>query len=93
MRERSKLLEHAGVNGKIFLAFQTNIPASATQVHDSQPGCVQELENGLRADAAAACAPPLNGRICTVITPAVAADPGEEAELPSHHLWPTDLLV
>ena len=50
-RERSKLLEHAGVNGKILLAFQANAPASAAQMHDSEPRRLRELEDGQRADA------------------------------------------
>lgn len=50
-RERSKLLEHTGVNNKILLAFQANAPGDAAQVYDSEPGHLQELEDGQRADA------------------------------------------
>lgn len=45
-REGSKLLEHAGVSGKVLLAFQANAPVGAAQVHDSEPWHLQELEDG-----------------------------------------------
>ena len=37
-RECPQLLEHAGMQGEVGLAFQAHSPAGPAQVHDAQPG-------------------------------------------------------
>ena len=59
-------------------------PAGPAQVHDTRARAplVEQPSIASEPTPAAACAPLLNGRTCTVTVPAVAADPGEQAELP-----------
>ncbi len=90
-RESSKLLEHAGVNGKILLALQPNAPAGAAHSNDSKPGRLRELEDGQRADAGCRVGTAAKRQDLHCDHAAVAADSGEEAELPFHHLRPADL--
>jgi hypothetical protein len=45
-RECPQLLKHAGVRGDIRLAFQADPSACTAQVHESQLGCLGELQDG-----------------------------------------------
>ena len=76
------------------LAFQAHSPAGAAQVHDPEPGGAgRSCSIASEPTPAAACAPLLERQDLHGYRAAVAADPGQQAELPFHDFRAADLLV
>ena len=55
-RECPQLLEHAGVDGEVGLAFQADSPAGAAQVHDARARALVNWRIASDPTPAAACA-------------------------------------
>ena len=84
--ECPQLLEHAGMQGKVGLAFQAHSPAGPAQVHDAQPRHLIEAEHRQRPGPGGGVRPAAERQDLHGHRAAVTADPGQQAELPFHDL-------